>query len=206
MTAPQHPPARLTIRRGAARTSISTSSAIDGLADLSFAGRRPAIDVGDDAVLISYPIIGLPGLQARSATVVLNERRSWTIEVNGGAGYLYGRLEDTSLHSITIRGGAARTSLRLPQPAGVVPITIGGGVSHVDLRVPQGAGYRLDISGGVSNLVLDDQFLGSVGGPYHARTPGLLDNDDHYSIAVGGGASRLSVTSSVAQQRVTRAT
>lgn len=79
-------------------------------------------------------------------------------------------------------------------------------MSHVDLRLPQGAGYRLDIRGGVRNLVLDDQFLGSVGGPYHARTPGLLDNDDHYQIAVGGGASRLSVTSSVAQRRVTRAT
>lgn len=107
MTAPQHPSARLTIRRGAARTSISTSPGIDGVADLSFAGRRPAIDVGDDAVLISYPIIGLPGLQARSATVVLNEHRTWTVEVNGGAGYLYARLEDTSIQSIAITGGAA---------------------------------------------------------------------------------------------------
>jgi len=139
MATPQHMPARLTVRRGAARTSISTSSDIDGLAEMQFAGRQPTVAVGDDDVLISYPVVGLPALRARSATMVLREDRAWSVEIDGGAGYLHAR-------------------------------------------------------------------LGAIAGPYDTRTAGLDDRDDHYRIAVGGGASRLSVTSRRARQRVSGAT
>lgn len=206
MATRQHTPARLTIRRGAARTSISTSAGIDALAEVSFTGRQPNVEIGDDTVLISYPVVELPGLRARSAAVVLQAGRLWSVEIDGGAGYLDARLDAATVQSIVISGGAARSSLKLPHPVGVVPVTINGGVSIIELRLPAGTGYRLDIGGGVRNLVLDDQFLGTVGGPYHTRTPGLGDSDDHYRIAVGGGASRLSVTSSHARQRVSGVT
>ena len=138
MATPRHMPARLTVRRGAARTSISTSSDIDGLAEMQFAGRQPTVAVGDE-VLISYPVVGLPALRPRSATMVLREDRAWSVEIDGGAGYLHAR-------------------------------------------------------------------LGAIAGPYDTRTAGLDDRDDHYRIAVGGGASRLSVTSRRARQRVSGAT
>lgn len=206
MATPAHTPARLTIRRGAARTGISSSAEIDTLADVSFAGRQPSVEIGEHAVRISYPVVELPGLRARSADVVLRAGRVWSIEIDGGAGYLDARLDATTIASIVINGGASRSSLKLPHPVGVVPVTINGGVSNIELRLPAGAAYSLAIAGGISNLVLDDQFLGAVGGPYRTRTPGLSDDDDHYRIAVGGGASKLSVTSSVARQRVSGAT
>jgi hypothetical protein len=188
-------PARLVIHRGAARTAISAASGLDRLADLSFTGRPPDVDLTSDTVRITYPLLGFPSLRARGANIVLRAERSRAVEVDGGAGELAARLDATGIRSVHIDGGMARSTLVLPRAAEVVPVTITGGVSRVAMRLPRGTAFELDIRGGVKDLVLDEQVLGAVGGRVRLRSPGLFDRDRHYRITVGGGASGLSVTS-----------
>jgi hypothetical protein len=187
-------PAMLAIHRGAARTTISASPGLDRLADLSFTGRQPDVAVTSDTVRITYPLLGFPSLRARGASIVLRAEHSWVVEIDGGAGELDARLDTTTIRSVHIDGGLARSTLVLPPAVGVVPVTITGGVSNVALRLPEGTAVDLDVHGGVKDLTLDDQALGAVGGHFQVRSPGLRGHDRHYRITVGGGASRLSVT------------
>jgi hypothetical protein len=193
-TSPQSP-ARLVIHRGAARTTISAAPGLDRLAELSFTGRQPDVDVTSDTVRITYPLLGFPSLRARGAGIVLHAGHSWAVEIDGGAGELAARLDTTAIRSVHVDGGMARSTLVLPPAAEVVPVTITSGVSRVALRLPRGTAFELDIKGGVKDLVLDEQVLGAVGGRVRLRSPGLFDRDRHYRITVGGGASGLSVTS-----------
>ena len=196
-TTPQQSPARLVIHRGAARTTISASPDLDRLADLWFTGRQPDVAVTSDTVRISYPLLGNPSLRARGASIVLHAERAWAVEIDGGAGELDAHLDATMVQSIHIAGGAARSTLVLPPPVGVVPVTITGGASRVAVRLPEGTAFDLDIHRGVKDLTLDDQFIGAVGGRFRVRSPGLRDHHRHYHIIVGGGASRLSLTANV---------
>ena len=193
-TAPQQSPARLVIHRGAARTTISTAPDLDRIADLRFTGRRPEVAITGDTVRISYPLLGFPSLRARGADIVLHAGRAWAVEVDGGAGELDAHLDAATIRSIHISGGMARSTLLLPPPVGVVPVAIAGGASRVALRLPEGTAFDLDIRRGVKDLTLDDQFVGAVGGRFRIHSPGLFDRPGHYRITIGGGASRISVT------------
>jgi hypothetical protein len=193
-TAPQRSPARLVIHRGAGRTTISAVPDLDRLADVAFTGRRPEVDITSDIVRISYPLLGFPSLRARGADIFLHAVRAWSVEIDGGAGEVDADLSATTVRSIQIAGGVARSTLVLPPVVGVVPVVISGGVSRVAVRLPEGTAFDLDIRGGVRDLSLDEQYVGAVGGRFWIRSSGLRDRNRHYRITIGGGASRLTVT------------
>jgi hypothetical protein len=193
-TTPRQSPARLVIHRGAGRTTITAAPDLDRLADVAFTGRQPEVDVTADLVRISYPLLGFPSLRARGASIVLHAGRAWAVAIDGGAGELDAHLDATTIRSIQIAGGVARSTLALPPAVGVVPVAISGGVSRVALRLPEGTAYDLDIRGGVKDLSLDEQFVGAVGGRFWVRSSGLREHARHYRITIGGGASRLTVT------------
>lgn len=112
------------IHRGAGRATISASPGLDRLADVSFTGRRPEVAVGSDTVRISYPRLGFPSLRARDASVVLHAGRAWAVQIDGGAGELDAHLAATTIRSIQIAGGVARSTLVLPQRSATTTVTI----------------------------------------------------------------------------------
>jgi hypothetical protein len=189
------PSSLLAIQGGAANASITTASDLHRLADVTFTGHKPDLDITADTVRITYPLLHLPSARARSVAIVLHAGHAWSVEINGGAGEVQANLDATTIQSLHIDGGVAKTTLRLPRPSGAVPLVIAGGASDLDIHLPEGTAFSLDGRRGVTDLTLDSQHLSAVGGHYHFETPGLVDSDDHYRIAVGGGASGLSVTS-----------
>jgi hypothetical protein len=54
--------------------------------------------------------------------------------------------------------------LDLPAPASLVPIRISGGASDLGPAPPRRHRRRLAVSGGISDLCLDDQAFGAIGG------------------------------------------
>jgi hypothetical protein len=160
-------------------------------------GSRRTADADGGVVRVRWPR-GRAGRLGRllgtapSTEIELNPAVPWEIDIRGGIAGLRGDLRGLELRSLEIAGGAAELELVLAEPRGVVPLRVAGGISAGALRRPAGTAARLQIRGGASKLVLDDQRLGAIGGPSVLRS-GPDDSPDRYDIDVHGGASDLVV-------------
>lgn len=90
-------------------------------------------------------------------------------------------------------GGLSQGEIWLPQPCGTVTVRIGGGVSGLRWHRPAGVAARVEIRGGASQLGLDPQYLGAVGGPVELEAPGYSAAAERYAVDVHGGVSQLSI-------------
>jgi hypothetical protein len=126
-------------------------------------------------------------------TVTLDADRRWRVETEGGLANCVFDLRDTAVDGITIAGGMSSVELALPRPTGAVSVEIRGGVHAVTITRPEGTAAAVDIKGGASNLVIDSQRMGSMGGRTSLRSEGYAGNDSRVEVTVRGGASSLSV-------------
>jgi len=187
---------RLAFTRGAARLTIRGEHMPD-LFRAGFQGPVPAVSVDGGAVTVRYPRLsprGWPRPWARRrGQVTLNQDVRWEISVRHGAAHLDADLRDLAVAAVDVGHGASHLDLRLPRPSGVVPVRIGGGASHVRIRRPAGTPVRLRVGHGVSDLRLDEQAFGAVGGRLWLESPQAAGADDRYEIEITGGAAHLRV-------------
>jgi hypothetical protein len=170
---------KLEIVHGATKVLLRTDGEMPELVRAHFEGPTPEVEAHSGTVTIRYPRFA-PGewlqlgfLRNRhAADVVLNATIPWTVVIDGGA---------------------SDVELRLPKPSGVVPIRISGGASKLTIHRPAGVPVRLQIKGGASQLVLDDQRFGAVGGETRLNSHHDQNAPDRYEVTIGGGASRLTI-------------
>ncbi len=103
------------------------------------------------------------------------------LTMNAGAGEFLLDLSGLAVAGARLQIGAARTSLILPRPRGIVEIRLTGGAAHFDLRVPPGVEYRLETSGGLT----------SVDG--RIESPGFGGATDRVLVRFSGGAASVRI-------------
>jgi hypothetical protein len=197
---------RLEFVRGVANVTIAVDPAMGELYRAHFDGPAPEVGVRDGTVSIRYPQFApfdwlRYGLRSRrqSDHIILNGSIPWQITVRGGAAQLHADLRGLQLRSFEVTGGASQLDLTLPRPADAVPIRITGGASHLAVHRPAGVAAQVSVRGGVSQLTLDDQHLGAVGGGARLRTSDFGSAADGYSVEVAAGVSHLVVDTYAAE-------
>ncbi len=179
---------RLEFTRGADNATIHADASTDDLCRIRFEGTAPDVRAEDGVVRIEYPRTW----RRNSADIALNAAVLWGVEVRGGASDIKAGLSGLRLESFEIDSGAHNVELTLPEPSGAVFIRIEGGANNIKVRRPRDAAARVHVEGGVSELALDNQRLGAVGGEVSLESHYYAGAADRYEI-VGGGANNLSV-------------
>lgn len=172
----------------AARMVVRAADLGDALCHVDLGGPTPSVRASAGHVLVQ-----LRG-RARAAgrgEVLLNADVSWSVEISGGCSFLDVDLSETRVTNLTVRGGARRLELDLPEPDGVVPVRVVGGASRLTVRRPRGVPVSVRVRGGASEVVVDGKRLGSGIGRIQMsdETVGLAG----YELELHGGASRLVV-------------
>ncbi|HEY7031714.1 MAG TPA: hypothetical protein VH482_10320 [Thermomicrobiales bacterium] len=191
---------KLEIVNGATKVVLRTESAMSDLVRAHFEGPTPEVEARSGIVTIRYPRFAPAewiqfGLlrNKHAADVVLNTTIPWTVVIDRGVTKLEADLSALRLSSFEIDGGASDVELTLPKPLGVVQVRIGGGVSKFTIHRPAGVPVRVQIKGGASQFALDDQRFGAIGGETRMNSQHDQNAPDRYEIAIGGGASRLTI-------------
>jgi hypothetical protein len=192
---------RLEIVHGVAKALIRGDEGMADLVRAHFEGPEPdEVTAQEGVVTIRYPRFA-PGDWIRTALLMdrlaadisLNSTIPWEIVVDGGIAKVTADLSALAVTRFAIDGGASEVEVHLPAPQGVVPVRVDGGVSKVTFHRPPGVPVRLRIKGGASQLVLDDQRFGAVGGEVRLNSSHDPNLPDRYEIEIGGGASRLTI-------------
>lgn len=186
---------RLLFPHGVANLTIRADTSLAAAYAASFTGPAPDVREEPGVVSIDYPRFNPFQWGRTSAEITLNRSYRWVVEVHGGVAHWTGDLRPIELAGVEVRGGLSHVDLTLPEPKGTVRFYVSGGASALSLRRPAGSGARLSIGGGASKLGLDDQSFGAVGGPIRLKAPAAGGSAGTYEIEVGGGASRLTVSS-----------
>lgn len=129
----------------------------------------------------------------RPGTIALNTSIPWHIEIRGGGSRLMADLGGLQITEIELAGGVADAKLILPRQFGATPIRASGGISDLTIVRPEGVGVRIDISGGVAEMILDDLTIDAVG-ELRLESTGYRSTTDRYDLRVCGGVSRLTIT------------
>jgi len=152
----------------------------------------PQVAVHDGTVRIFYPRFQWLDRRGASGEIALARTVPWTIALSGGASHLDADLSRLKLEGMTISGGLSVVRLLLPRPAGRVTLLITGGVHRLEILRPAVTPVRLNASGGIQDLRVDELVLGAVGGRFSWESP-TGAGPDGYDIGISGGASGLTV-------------
>ncbi len=204
---------RLVFLSGAPRMTVRGEPGLKELYRASFAGPVPKMRVRGGVVTVAYPHFGWFDWRTQIAgqtldvsahwqkdhgEILLNADVPWAIELRGGVSSWSADLRSLRLESFELRGGASKLDMILGKPAGVVPIQVTGGMNRVSIERPPGTAMGLEISGGVSEAVLDGEaFKGH--GRLSIQTPGAQSSPDRYEVSVSGGVTRMSVSTKAAR-------
>jgi hypothetical protein len=190
----------LDFRRGISQLRLRAGEGMTELFQSRFRGTPPSLEADDGHVMVRYRhssffdwmrmafVDGEPG-----GSIALNSAIPWQISIRGGLSELRADLSMLDLTGFRVIGGACDAEVRLPKPAGVVPIRIEGGASNLTFLRPEGSAARLRVMGGVSQLRLDTQVFGAIGGRAEIVSPGFDSPADYYDIQITGGVSNISV-------------
>ena len=186
---------RLTITSGMADARVRIDPDANELIAIDCSeGTPPRLRVSASELRVSWPhaTIGswlraaLAG-ESRDIAIVLHPAVEWTLQIRGGLARFEADLASGKLARLEISGGVSDARLDLPPPTAVVPIRISGGASDLALRRPADTGVALAVSGGISDLRIDDQSFDAIGGalqPHHRarprRRPPLLRRDQRW--------------------------
>jgi hypothetical protein len=168
----------------------------------------PGIRVQDGAVTIQSSqtpqfdsSAGPPGTPwAPLARITLNGTIPWEIEFRGGVARLIADLRGLPLRALDL-GSASGSLITLPQPTGVVFVYIAGSASDLTIHRPAGVAVRIDISGSVSNVTLDEQHFGAAADGIRWQTPDYNTVAACYDISIVGSASNLTLATTVLNER-----
>jgi len=184
---------RLVVVKGAARLDIRADGALTDLYHASF-DAPPQISVEGGTITIGQKRRFLPfDWRVARTDIALNPAVPWEVSLKGGMWKLTADLRGLELRSLDVDGGASDVEMWLPQPAGVVPVRISGGASHVRLHRPAGCALRADVSGGASQIELDNRSQSAIGGRGRIETEGFAQASDAYELRFTGGASHLEI-------------
>ena len=184
---------RLVVVKGAARLDIRVDDALADLYHASF-DAPPQITVDDGTITIGQKRRFLPfDWRVARTDITLNPAVPWEVSLKGGMWKLTADLRSLELRSLDVDGGASDVEIWLPAPAGVVPVRVSGGASHVRLHRPVGCALRADVSGGASQIELDNRSQSAIGGRGRIETEGFAQASDAYELRFTGGASHLEI-------------
>ena len=186
--------ARLEFSRGAARIVLRGDASLTELYRARFQGSPPDIAVRGNTVTMQQKRHFRP-LEWRnlSSDILLNAGMPWAISLRGGMWKLSADLRALRLESLELVGGASEVEVWLPAVDRTVSVRLSGGASKVTLHRPAGVAMRAEVVGGASQLVFDEQRLGSIGGRYHFASPGFDEATGRYEVRFSGGASQIFV-------------
>ena len=185
---------RLKFVRGADDLTINAGTSTADLYRARFDGNAPDIRVEDGTIRVEYSRSWRPlDWRSRHADVALNAAVPWAFEVRGGAARIDADLSRLRLEAFEIDGGASEVEMTLPEPSDTVRVRIHGGANNIKVRRPRGVAMRLHVGGGATNLVLDGQRLGAVGGDTNLESSGHAGGKGRYEIIITGGANDVSV-------------
>jgi len=186
---------RLVFERGASDIFIGVDPAMGDLLRARFEGSASQVRAQDGIVTVRQRRRRLRSLSPdeRANEILLNGSIPWEVEVRGGASNLAADLDKLELCSLEIKGGASRVELRLPTPSETMPLRVLGGAEGLTIRRPKGIAARVRVNGGASELVLDEQSHGAVGGETSLLSPNYEHAVHRYDIAVSGGVSGLTI-------------
>lgn len=184
--------ARLTFRSGAQELRLRAGRSAVELYRARFDGATPQVRVRDGRVLVQYR--GIPfDWRKRVATIGVNTSIPWAIETIGGVNRVEADLREVDLRRFDLTGGSERIQLEVGRPHGEIPIRILGGVKTVRLERPAGVPVRVRITGGVGQVEIDRQSLGTKSGDTLVESRGWSDTDDRFSLEVVGGSRTITV-------------
>lgn len=126
----------------------------------------------------------------------INPAATWSIIVHSGAATDTFNLTTVKVGSIELSTGASREDIILGPPKGIVPIRMNGGALTVHVHRPSGIEVSVHVTGGAVNLTADGHHEGGVGN-LSWQSDGFGTATDAYRIEVSGGASTVSVDTSV---------
>jgi hypothetical protein len=180
--------ARLRIERGLEDATIRTASGLGDLLHGSWTA-APEVTVDGGAVTLRYPRSrrSRPG----GDVITLNAAVPWDITIQGRVHGVEADLRGIRLRSLTVEGGGmSRSVILLGQPDQDVHLDLGA-ADRVTVRRPQEAQVRVRITGGASQVVIDDQTYRALGGETVLTTGPIVWNDYHLALTA---ANRLRVT------------
>jgi class 3 adenylate cyclase len=158
-----------------------------------FEGRPADVMEEGATVTVEYPRWRFFDRRRAASWITLNAAMPWRIEARGMSA-VTADLGALDLRGLEVpRAAAQKTTLMLPRPAGVVPIRVAGGVAETTIHRPAGVAVSVDVQGGASGLVLDDQRFAAVGGGTSWRSHGFEDAAARYELVIEGGARNLAV-------------
>jgi hypothetical protein len=177
----------LVIKRGLERVRITTDPRLGDLLHGSWAW-APKVTVEDGVVTLANPRLR----RARWGTdeITLNASVPWDISIHGRVHRVGVDLRGLLLRSFTIDGGASRVALVLGKPDRDVQVDLEA-ADRVTIRRPEDTQVRLRIAKGASQVAVDDQTYGALGGETVLTTGPVVRNSYHVHVV---GARRLRVT------------
>lgn len=177
-----------------ARLTIQGDDSLDDLFLARFEEPIPEVTADAGSVTIECPRAprGAPTPHDRPATIALNTSIPWHVEIRGGGSRLTADLGGLQITELELAGGIADAKLILPRQFGTTPIRASGGISDLTIVRPEGVGVRIDISGGVAEMALDELTIDAVG-ELRLESTGYRSTTDRYDLRICGGVSRLTV-------------
>jgi len=185
--------AKLYFKGGVNEALVVGSTGIEDLYHARFEGQVPHVRLRDGVVTVQYKRRWSWSSRDLRSDFTLNARLPWDIEVAGGANRFQGRLTDIDLRSFELTGGVNQLRLTLGRPTGDVPLRLASS-NQIRIERPAGTAIRLRVAGGVANLEFDRTKLGPLGGHPSLESTGASDAADRYTVEIGGGVSRLTVS------------
>lgn len=183
--------ATLVFRGGADHIRFSVDPSLPEICEATFEGPQPAVRQSVNRVEIEKP--KMLGWRRQTGTIKLSPSVAWRIEIRGGVSNLRADLLGLRLTALEIHGGASDVDVRVDWPTGQVPLLITGGASKVTVVRRAGSAASVKVGGGASQLTLDSQTFGAIGGPTRLETPSYQETEDRFDLTVESGANQASV-------------
>jgi DNA-binding MarR family transcriptional regulator len=185
--------ARLEFVRGAANIVVRAGAPGSDLYRARGERHGPAIAALDGTVTVNYKRSSFRWSRGGGSELELNPTVPWTISVRGGASRLRFDLNQITVRQIDVVGGVSNAEIHLPEPRGTITVHVTGGAHNLTIHRPTGVPLALRVRGGVSNLRVDDQRFGSVGGTMTWQSPDYAEATDRVEVTLTGGASTLTL-------------
>jgi hypothetical protein len=198
---------RLVFTTSAVGVALLTEPALQGLVRGRFVRRVSWVGFEAGIVMVGYypdfcsrsdrppfpPLHRISGPGEPGDEIALNASIPWEIEFRGTISDLNADLRGLDLRSLDVLGGANQIRLLLSKPAGTAFLYITGGIRDGTIRIPPGVGVRVQVSGGVSNLVFDGQRYAAIRGDLNLENSTFKSAISRCDICIAGGASDLTL-------------
>lgn len=147
-------------------------------------GNRADISIGiDDAVIKK-------GTNRNRATIKLNPKVEWEIQLDVGAADLRADLRKFMIKNIDIDGGASSIKIKIGDLQQVTNVKLDAGAASIKIEIPRDAGCRVESESFLVDLDLDG-FVKDEEGNYY--TPGFNESKQKVYIDIDAAISQLDV-------------